>query len=181
MNCPSCANQPLIPKTLAEGLTALVCPQCKGKLILGEAYTMWRVAQESDLPETRVEGLDLRVSDTDKAKLCPACEHLMLPYIAGHATQVSLNRCVTCGAFWLDANEWEVLHSHNLHDNLHQIASDTWQATIRNEEAVAQHTALLQMRFGDDYEEVKRIKTWLDTHPQRSMILAYLSSLPQSS
>jgi Zn-finger nucleic acid-binding protein len=181
MNCPTCVNQPLVPRTLAEGLTALTCPQCKGRLIFGEAYTLWRVAQEADLPEkATATDLSLTVSDTDKAKLCPACEHLMLPYIVGHATKVSLNRCVTCGAFWLDANEWEVLHAHNLHDNLHQIASDTWQATIREEEAAAQHTILLQMRFGDDYDEVKRVKTWLDTHPQRSVILAHLSSNPTS-
>ena len=141
---------------------------------------MWRVAQEADLPLIKVskpEGVGLVVNDSDKARLCPACEHLMLPYIVGYDTKVSLNRCVTCGSFWLDANEWEVLHAHNLHDNLHQITSQEWQTTIRENETLAQHETLLQMRFGDDYAEIKRVKTWLDTHPNRSTILAYLSSV----
>jgi Zn-finger nucleic acid-binding protein len=177
MNCPACNNQPLVPKTLSDGLNALTCPQCSGALILGEAYTMWRMAQNADLPEVKPEGLSLTVSDTDKARLCPACAHLMFPYTVGHATQVSLNRCATCGSFWLDANEWEVLEAHNLHDNLHQIASAEWAATIREEESKAQEEKLRQARFGEDYEEVRRIKDWLGTHPQRSVILAYLSSV----
>ena len=139
---------------------------------------MWRVAQEADLPLikfSKPEGVGLVVNDSDKARLCPACEHLMLPYIVGYDTKVSLNRCVTCGSFWLDANEWEILKSRHMNDRLHFVASDAWQADVARQEREKGHEQIVLEKIGaEDLEKIKSIKVWIESHPRKAELYAVL-------
>src|SRR5207244_2897796 len=103
----------------------------------------------SDLPERPAEeGLRLPVSDNAVPKLCPDCGHILLPYHVGHALNFTLDHCGHCGGTWFDKNEWEILKSRNLHDDIHFIFSHVWQAEVFHEERRQAHERLLLEKFG---------------------------------
>jgi Zn-finger nucleic acid-binding protein len=167
MNCPRCKSTTLVPEDLEPGLAGLKCRQCGGRWIEGSRYLGWVAAQGQQLAEKPpAEGVELPVTESDKAKLCPECGRFLTRAKVGHAVGFHLERCANCGGIWTDANEWEVLKSRNLHDNLHFIFSGAWQAEVMRQE---------RKRLGDvDFTEVKRVRAWLDAHPKRAELYAVL-------
>ena len=83
--------------------------------------------------------------------------------------------CGSCSGIWFDRNEWLALKARGLHDHLHQVATEPWQAEVRREETRAHLEALYRKRYGADYDEVVRVRRWLRTHPERQSILAFLT------
>ena len=54
--------------------------------------------------------------------------------------------------------------------------TEQWQNEARREEARQQLAQMYERRFGaDDYAELKRVRQWLDEHPHKQEILAYLN------
>ncbi len=77
---------------------------------------------------------------------------------------------------WFDRNEWEVLKSRNLHDDVHTIFTAFWQSGVRKEEMRKNLDYMYLTKFGEeDYAEIKRVRAWLDEHPRRTELLAYLN------
>jgi Zn-finger nucleic acid-binding protein len=171
-------------RELEPGLESLACPTCHGDWLPGLAYQRWRQAHGVDLPEREltteeVEGLP--VHEDLHGKLCPECGCLLLPYHVGHGLAFSLNYCGRCGGTWFEANEWAQMRAANLHDNLHQVFTQMWQAGVARAERAREHERNLRVRFGDaDFERAREVRTWLHGHPHRSAILAYLTAPEES-
>jgi Zn-finger nucleic acid-binding protein len=176
MNCPVCKSTTLVPEDLEPGLAGLRCRQCGGRWIEGARYLAWVAAQGQQLAEKPpAEGVELPVTESGRAKLCPECGRFLTRAKVGHAVGFHLERCAGCGGIWTDANEWEVLKSRNLHDNLHFVFSGAWQAEVLRGERERGREQLLRGKLGEaDFAEVKRVRAWLDGHPRRAELYAVL-------
>ena len=176
MKCPSCPSSPLHLTDLASHLKASSCFSCKGKWIAASDYWTWLDRQGEALPEKTPDDIPLQVADTQKAKLCPRCQRIMLRYRVGHGLDFRLDQCGHCKGIWFDANEWEALAQRNLHDEVHLIFSAPWQSKIRKAEARQMLDTIYENSFQADYDKVKQIKAWLDTHPEKKRIIDYLNN-----
>lgn len=174
MKCPCCMKPTMEAVELFPNLAGRRCSECSGVWIERAKYDAWRAREPGDLPETGAT-VQLAVSETHKAKACPQCGRLLLPYRVGHGLAFSLDYCGACGGVWCDRGEWDAIKAKNLHDNLHDIVSRHWQAAIRQagvqesiEQAFARH-------LGDSYAKAREIRHWLRGQPHRALILAYLA------
>ena len=108
-------------------------------------------------------------------RLCPSCGRIMLRYRVGHGVDFYLDTCGTCNGIWLDLDEWTALRARNLHDDLHLIFTEPWQAEIHREAAKSHLEALYRKRFGDAWDEAVRVRAWVQAHPERAALLAFLA------
>ncbi len=100
-----------------------------------------------------------------------------MKYKVGHGIGFSLNRCGHCGGVWFDKNEWEIMKSRNLNDDVHLVFSEAWQSAVRHEEHQNAMDEILRKQIGDeDLKEIQRVKTWLQGHPKSGELYAYLLS-----
>jgi Zn-finger nucleic acid-binding protein len=175
MKCPVCKNEELRAVRLELGLSAFTCDSCGGNWIPSLQYWNWLEQHGPTMPEKPAEGAAVVVSDRQQAKLCPDCQRIMLRYKVGHGLGFYVEQCGSCNGIWLDKQEWEALRGRNLHDEIHLIFTEPWQTEARLEEARERLDAIYAKQFGDEYEEVKRIRRWLENHPNRQKVLAFLS------
>jgi Zn-finger nucleic acid-binding protein len=197
MKCPACHNISLVFKELDEGLPVHGCARCEGVWIKDSHYWKWLKDQGATLSEKpNSETLQLPVKETKEIKVCPGCGHFLTKRDVGHGVEFHVDRCLTCGGIWLDKNEWEVLKSRNLHDEIHQIFSAAWQREIRQHAKDVAYEELLNGKeeleverkkyyeekiakhLGNDYSKVHEFKNWLDDNELRGYILAYLKKYP---
>ena len=177
MKCPVCDRPGMEWQELEPNLRGLRCPTCGGHWIGAAQYWKWRDQHGASLPERTPEHTEaeLPVSENAKAKLCPECQRLLRRFKVGHGTTFVVERCGNCAGVWLDHNEWEALRARNLHDDLHFIFSEAWQAAVAREQREQGREKLLAEKLGAaDLKELKRIKAWLDAHPHRSELYAML-------
>jgi Zn-finger nucleic acid-binding protein len=175
LTCPVCPDIGLRPAQLDDGLPSQSCPKCTGHLLTHEAYFAWRERGGTDLPERLAPPDEPQLNNAKKAKRCPACGRIMRMARVGHGVQTSIDRCGTCGSFWLDANEWQVLKGRNLHDDLHFIHSDAWQADVSRAEREEMRLRLLREKVGNaDFAEIVRVRDWLASNPRRVELITYL-------
>ncbi len=174
MQCPVCKKGSMSPTDLDDGLSGMTCETCSGVWLDRTKYDTWRAKQPQDLPETTMPA-QTNMSDTHKAKICPRCSHLLLPYRVGHGLSCSIDYCSACGGVWFDQNEWATIKAKNLHDNLHDIVSQNWQTAVRKLEVQKSVTQTFARHLGDSYLKAQEIKTWLQGHPQKALLLAYLT------
>jgi Zn-finger nucleic acid-binding protein len=174
MQCPLCKKHTMAATDLAPGLTGQTCSECSGVWLDRARYDAWRAKQPGDLPETNTP-TQLAISDTHKAKICPQCGHLLLPYRVGHGLSFSIDYCGACGGVWCDRGEWDAIEAKNLHDNLHDIVSQHWQTAVRQsgvQESIEQTYA---RHLGASYAKAQEVRTWLRGQPQKALIMAYLA------
>ena len=178
MNCPVCKSIILSRKELETHLQAYECDSCRGRWIASYQYWKWKESSGSRLPDPPApQQDDLPVHDSTAAKLCPECGHFLRRYPVGEGLDFSLDRCGNCGGTWFDKNEWEILKSRGLHDNVHKIFSEIWQHRIRDDQRRQAADQMYRDKFGtEDYEKIKQIREWIQAHPQQSELLAFLSS-----
>ena len=116
-----------------------------------------------------------QLGDTPGGKFCPVCGHFMHRYRIGHGADFSLDRCGTCGRFWLDAGEWQASRACGLPTALHRVSFDAWQSEMAMERRRRAHDDLLQTNFGPaDLAEIHRAKAWTAGHPHCAELLAFL-------
>ena len=176
MKCPVCKDTTLKSTRLESELKAATCASCGGKWISASDYWNWLDRHGETLLEKEPEEAPIEVSDNQKAKICPWCRHIMLRYKVGRGLNFTLDQCGNCNSIWFDRNEWEALKQRNLHDEVHLVFSAPWQDRIRKEETHQLLDSLYKKRFKEDYDRVRQIKDWIDNHPEKDEILAYLSS-----
>ena len=176
MNCPVCKNITLQNEDLLENLHAKNCQQCKGYWIPSYQYWKWLDKQGDILPEKPTEEAQvLPVDDSKAGKLCPECGHFLTQKKVGHDVNFKLDRCNHCGGIWFDHNEWEILQSRNLHDEVHFIFSAAWQKQIKDEENKETHEERIKKIIGgNDYNKLRDINEWICSHPQKNTILSYI-------
>ncbi|HEX2488208.1 MAG TPA: hypothetical protein VHR27_02335, partial [Blastocatellia bacterium] len=72
---------------------------------------------------------------------------------------------------------WEALKGRDLHNDIYLIFTAPWQDQVRSQESRRVQEEVYRMKFGDeDFIEVQRMKVWIEGHPRKQEILAYLMS-----
>lgn len=175
MNCPVCKTSDLSAIELEEDLPVHVCADCDGHWISGRGYHDWLQRRGETLPERAYEGPEITVGDTQQAKICPECSRILLRYNVGRGTGFAIDHCGACNGVWLDRGEWDALKGRNLHDEVNRIFTAPWQSQARREERRQNLDHIYARRFGDDYDEIKRVRQWLESHPERDRLLAFLT------
>jgi transcription elongation factor Elf1 len=186
VNCPVCKGDTLIPAARTEDSPqALQCKFCGGRYLPFHDYWAWRSEQderpERPLDPSGLVDVPLSSSEANFAKLCPECRHIMTRIRIDLEQHFFVDRCGNCGSWWFDSMKWDVLQSRNLHYEIHQINTGSWQARLKRAEIARSNERMLRGRLGDeDYEQMLRVKRWLDHHPQRDVILACLTRVKSS-
>lgn len=175
MKCPLCKTVVLHNEELVPNLQAKACGQCEGRWIQSYQYWKWLDKHGDILGEKPVEDTkSLPVKDSKAGKLCPECGHFLTHRKVGHNIDFCLDRCNNCGGIWFDKNEWEVLQSSNLHDEVHFIFSAAWQKQIQEEETKETYEKRIQKIIGkDDYSRLKETVKWVHSNPHKNTILSY--------
>ena len=177
MNCPLCKTANLEKVLLEAELPSLKCDGCGGNWVSGSVYWNWLETHRHRSPVAELP-VDEPVIDVEKAKLCPECRRIMVKYWVGHGIAFALDHCPSCRGIWFDRNEWDVLKSRNLHDTINSIFTAPWQSEVEREHRRKEAELSSLNKFGaEDYAEMKRIRRWLNQHPRREEILAYLSNV----
>ncbi|HET9222219.1 MAG TPA: zf-TFIIB domain-containing protein [Roseiflexaceae bacterium] len=176
MNCPVCSTHTLHTIQLEPALSALACANCRGLWIASTDYWAWldQLAGGGLLAE--LSGDAPEVADVPTAKRCPGCGYLQLGYCIALDLGFALDQCGHCNSFWLDGGEWAALRQRGLHAQLHKVTGEAWQRSLRRAASRRTWEAIYTEKFGtDDYAEARRVKAWLQQHPARQMLLAYLA------
>jgi Zn-finger nucleic acid-binding protein len=175
MKCPICKTAFLVDDELRSGPPSHRCPECRGQWVEADHY--WKWLESRDATQVGAVAADVRVpvADSAKAKLCPKCGRLLTRAKVGRGADFSLDRCSHCGGIWFDADEWDALLALGLHDDVHFVFSDAWQADIARIDRQKQHDRLLREKLGDaDFEKIQQIKAWLEGHAHRVELYAIL-------
>lgn len=178
LECPLCKKH-LVEKPLEENLKSMACPDGCGNWIDSTIYWSWLETRPKPQAADVIADADpaklQAVNDSAPGKFCPRCGRFLARAKPGHALDFVLTRCGGCGGIWLDANEWANLKTIGLHDHIHFIFSDAWQADVTKAERERNYEQLLLDRLGSaDLAEIKRIKAWLDNHAKKNELYAYL-------
>ncbi len=177
MSCPICRDKSLTPVKLEERLIAHHCEDCGGHWISSREYHQWLEYKGEILPEKESYDIALQSHDPAVAKLCPECRRILTKYKVGHGLQFKVDHCVTCG-FWLDKNEWEILKSKNLHDEITSIFTEGWQRENRKKENQEQMRLILENRLGrDGLEKLDEFRKWFAVQKEKQAIMAYLGEI----
>ena len=177
MKCPVCKTDTLGAIDLLEGLPAHECSNCGGVWVPSNAYLTWKRAQGEDVAE-RKGIIDIDPNwEVSELKLCPNSGHIMTRYKVFPDTDFYLDRCRHCNGIWFDKQEWGVLVDRNLHDNLNEFFTRPWQDKLHFAETKKKMDDLYLQKFGkDDYQHVRKVREWLENHPRRGMLLAFLQA-----
>ena len=175
MNCPVCKSVALVAMDLDTNLSSLACAQCGGHWINGAEYWKW-LEKHANIPETAAEDEGLSLAEPGVHIDCPECRFRMVKYLVGRGMGFTLDHCQGCKGIWLDRNEWEALRKRNLHDDLNSMLTAFWQGEARREARKKRLEEIYVSRFGaENYAEIKKIRSWLDTVENKEEVLAYLA------
>jgi Zn-finger nucleic acid-binding protein len=178
IKCPACADVLLVETQLEPNLATGACPQCRGVWVPAQHYWGWLEQQPKQAQEAPATGgtTDTRaLADTTPGRRCPECGHFMTHAKVGHGVSFHIDRCIACGGVWLNSGEWEALRAKGLHTKVHFVTSPAWQAANAREHLAAVHEHVIRQRLGDeDFEQVRRIRKWIESHPHRAELYAYL-------
>lgn len=180
MQCLTCAGQ-MQAQEVAEGLSSAVCSTCGGVWLDLRVYQRWIAARQLAMKTintaTQTVSEEPVLEATPQALRCPNCQNLLQKYRIASQQAFRVDRCAPCNQVWFDAAEWRSLNSQGLLTELTSILSDRGQRDIRAAETRERMTQMYRQRFGDaDYAQATAMREWLEQHPQRRQILAYLSA-----
>lgn len=176
MQCPVCKTNRCTVGELDNHLRATTCETCGGHWISHKEYTKWLAQCEQVRAADSFSDVEFDAKDVHDAKLCPECGKILLKYKVGHGLDFFVDHCSGCGGIWLDGNEWDVLQGHNLHDQILNIFSTSWQSQVRGEQMAKRLDEVYANRLGEEaYEKAKTFRQWLKHHPQRQAVLAFLT------
>ena len=99
------------------------------------------------------------------------------PVISWRVTKSFPILSFNCNGIWFDKKEWDVQVDRNLHDNLNDFFTRSWQDNLRAVETKKNMENIYLQKFGaDDYQHIQEIRVWLEDHPKRGMLLAFLQA-----
>lgn len=176
MKCPSCRTADLKAKKLEEGLPANGCEKCEGALISLLYYRDWAERsvnnKEDENYDVTIDGID----DSYKTLCCPKCSRIMTKYTVSGCSGNRLDLCSSCDEAWLDGGEWELLKALHLSKNIPSILTDTWQKKVRTEISEKKRKERFTKIVGEaDIEKATEIRSWINTHKNRTELLFYIS------
>lgn len=177
MNCPVCKADLLRQTTLASDLPAYECKNCHGVWLSSNEYLAWLKTHGPTLPEKPGDDSTIPTWDTQELKLCAECGRILSRFRILPNLKFYLDRCGHCNGVWFDKGEWDILVARNLQDKVNQFFTKPWQMRVREEETKSMLDRLYMEKFGaEDYARIKDVWAWLQDHPQRAMLLAYLQA-----
>ena len=177
MICPGCsAHRTLELESLPEGLRVRRCPACGGRWLRSDDYWRWRTGRQREAAPPEAFPSDVSGEpEPPKLRFCPEDGYLLARFQVGPPHSFALDQCRTCSGVWLDAGEWEALAAGGLADRLHLILSEEWQDQLRPAGRAATEERQWARQLGEaDLARITEIKAWLDGHPKRSQLYAYL-------
>lgn len=175
MNCPVCKYESLENRRIEEELWAEVCPKCEGNWISRQSYADWYKTLDKILPMKSLDEGEMTIPQFQLARLCPKCQRILVKYDVGKNIGFKIDRCSDCAGVWLEKDEWDILKSLNLHDEMQKIFTDHWQEEIDKKETRQVLDKMYKEKFGaEDYQKIKDFKVWLDENEKTAEILAYL-------
>jgi Zn-finger nucleic acid-binding protein len=176
--CPICKNYILQPSTFENSLPVMSCNSCGGSWLRANEYALWLKSQNPgsfDEEKIKEAGERFPVVESNNAAVCPDCGRFLRKYRIGADINFHLDRCNNCNGVWLDKNEWESLKMADLHDEINQFFTKPWQQNVQDKKIAGKLDAIYQTKFGeDDYKKIKDIREWLQDHPNRNHLLAFL-------
>lgn len=176
MECPACeTHQILRIRTLTEGIRTRECPSCEGRWIQSDDYWRWRSRSSETLAVEDDVASPVAEDDQPALRFCPADGYILARFRVGAPHRFSVEQCRNCSGIWLDRGEWEALRAGGLARRLHLVLSEEWQDEIRAAEQKVTEDERWRSRLGDaDYDRISELKRWLDSHPRRSELYAFL-------
>lgn len=172
--CPRCPQTGLKHTLISESLPAHTCPSCAGILISLVAYRLWRetykATKEPGFRPTEIAPAD----DPEGAITCGKCRALMTKYRISADVPNRIDFCASCEDIWLDEGEWALVESLAGSEHLSTIITQPWQRRIRMESEAHMEDERLRAVFGNDYQKVSDFREWLNSHPARDEVFAYL-------
>lgn len=184
MHCPKENPVELFDSHLPAGPQAKCCPDCGGAWIPSERYLDWQQAQGVDpeadpqvtvLPSTFSLGGPTPALD-NRAALCPECKHyLVRGRVSLQDAEFFVERCPSCQGYWCDGGEWPMLQTLGLDRALHYIFADSWQAQIKELDAVQRERQATIDKLGSELAaQVFDLADQLQNHPNGDFGVAYM-------
>lgn len=176
MQCPNCDTPLSAPILTKNDPPVLGCQTCHGVWIDSTVYLAW-VAGRAVPPAVELTIDNTTVADTQNLKLCPTCRRFLTRYHILPGARFFVERCAHCNGVWFDEGEWEIARRHGLQDRINSLFTQPWQDQVRAVEARHSLEHIYLERFGaEDYQRVRDVRAWLDSHPQRGTLLAFLQA-----
>ena len=179
MDCPKCKSG-LVNGVLGDMLLTKHCTECEGDWISAHNYQSWQstlspvaldvgmIPQDRDLPYTP-SPLD------SKTVPCPECGRILSRGKIPLREPFYIEHCLTCSGTWCDRGEWTILEQLNLHTNIPQIFSSTWQAQVRaNHLSQLERQAVIDKVGVEIAQQVFDLADTLSKHPNGDFAVAYL-------
>ncbi|MGL6313957.1 zf-TFIIB domain-containing protein [Vibrio sp. WXL103] len=174
MNCTSCKNGLLIPSFIEGQFRAHTCNSCGGNWILIEDFVAWK-ERNGDYHFAEDISFGEDASDTKKALMCPASGVIMRKFRVSASNDHRVDYSAAVGGIWLDHGEWELLKAEGLAGSLNLLVTQHWQDQIRETGAKQNFADIYQNKFGEEtYTKIKEIRSWLNYHPQKADLRAYV-------
>jgi len=174
MICSACGGRHFAAVKMEGGLPAEGCADCGGVWVELERYKRWRKSMPQ-LLEPDPSGAAVEANGA--VRLCPVTGRLMARIRASNDDALLLDYSSAAQAVWFDKGEWDRLIVLGLHDMLDAIVSDKWQAGLKLAASRERTEKSMRVRFGDiGYEELSRMRAWLDAQPNRTEMIAFLTA-----
>ncbi len=173
MLCPACASKEFSQVLLQGDLPVLNCKACNGIWVDLDTYRAWRHLVAESPEAVHVAEIE---DDGDMARLCPKTRRLMTRVKVSNETPFRLDYSAAAQGVWLDEGEWEVLLALGLERQLDEVVSDRWQRNLQTQAGRERLAAAQRGRFGDDYDELLRIRKWLQDRPNAAEMIAFLAA-----
>ncbi len=172
MKCPSCSDSKLVPFFLEGLFRAHTCKVCEGNWLLIDDYLRWK---EHNPEYGFSQDTVFEAEDSLKALLCPESGAIMSKYRIAHDSGHRLDYSAAVGGVWLDKGEWEYLKEKGLAGSLNRVFTAQWQKKLKEDSTKITFTAVYRERFGEEaYEKVQELREWLNSHPRKADLRAYL-------
>lgn len=177
--CPRCPHAGLRHTLIGDSLPAHTCPSCSGTLIGLIGYRLWRETHKIDQASAGDAGSVQTAGDTGEAISCSKCQSLMTKYRISADAPNRVDFCARCEDIWLDEGEWALVEALAGSDHLANIITQPWQRRVRIATEAQLETERLKTVFGEDYDRVIAFHEWLNAHPDKGEVLAYLLRHPE--
>ena len=172
MRCTRCKAGDLSPDFIEQQFRAHSCNNCGGYWILIEDYVSWKERN----PQHKFSDIEVsELPDSSKAMLCPISGTIMRKLHISKDNSHRLDYSTAVGGVWLDKGEWELLKHEGLAGSLNKILTEQWQGEIREQKSEETFHHIYRAKFGEqDYQKIKELRVWLDGHPHKADLRAYL-------
>lgn len=176
MDCPACSVRHTLRVVRAEDAPPIHrCPACGGTWLRSADYWRWRAEHPRNVPPPSPDEISLERSEEPELKSCPEDAYVLARFRVGPGDSFSIDQCRTCGGVWFDPGEWGLLEDEGLHLHLHHVLSEEWEEELKEVERRRDERERWIRQLGEEnFERISEVKAWLDDHPKRSELYAFL-------